>query len=312
MARTILALSNLLPAGLEPLEPEYTVLRLWKEKDPEAAIQKHQSDIVAIITGPGRTVSRKLIEALPNLEIISVFAVGTDNVDLDAARERGVAVTNTPGVTTADTADTAIALMLCLARRIVEGDAYVRVGKWPNGPLPLGVSLAGKTVGIVGLGAIGRAVAQRAEAFGMQAVYHGPRDKGLAYRFYPQLLEMAQDADFLVLCCPAGPETRHMVDGKVLKALGPEGFLVNVARGSIVDEDALLVALSNKFIAGAGLDVYDNEPVVPEAFFSMDNVVLLPHIGSATAETRGKMAHLVIENIRAHFNGEPLKTPVAA
>lgn len=312
MARTILALSNLLPAGLEPLEPEFTVLRLWKEKDPEAAIQKHQSDIVAIITGPGRTVSRKLIEALPNLEIISVFAVGTDNVDLDAARERGVAVTNTPGVTTADTADTAIALMLCLARRIVEGDAYVRVGKWPNGPLPLGVSLAGKTVGIVGLGAIGRAVAQRAEAFGMQAVYHGPRDKGLAYRFYPQLLEMAQDADFLVLCCPAGPETRHMVDGKVLKALGPEGFLVNVARGSIVDVDALLVALSNKFIAGAGLDVYDNEPVVPEAFFSMDNVVLLPHIGSATAETRGKMAHLVIENIRAHFNGEPLKTPVAA
>src|SRR5687768_13025066 len=150
MARTILALSNLHPVGLEPLEPDFEVIRLWKEKDPEAAIQQHQNDVVAVITGPGRTVSRKLIEALPNLEIISVCAIGTDNVDLDAARERGIAVTNTPGVTTDDTADIAMTLMLCLARRVVEGDAFVRVGKWPGGPLPLGVSLAGKTVGIVG------------------------------------------------------------------------------------------------------------------------------------------------------------------
>ncbi len=312
MARTILALSNILPAGLEPLESEFAILRLWKEKDPQAAIQQRQNDIVAIVAGPGRTVSRKLIEALPNLEIIGVFAVGTDNVDLDAARERGIAVTNTPGVTAQDTADAAMALILCLARRIVEGDAYVRVSKWPNGPLPLGVSLADKTVGIVGLGAIGAAVAARAEVFGMTVVYHGPRDKGAAYRFYPQLLEMAQASDFLVLSCPGGAETRHMVNADILKALGPDGFLINVGRGSIVDEEALLVALRNKSIAGAGLDVYDNEPYVPEALFSMDNVVLLPHIGSATAETRGKMAHLVIENIRAHFRGEPLKTPVAA
>lgn len=312
MAKSILALHNLHPVGLEPLEQEFDIIRLWKEPDPEQAIHRHRNDIVAIIAGPANQVSRKLIEALPNLEIISIFAVGTDNVDLQAAQERGIAVTNTPDVLTADTADTAIALLLAVTRRVVEGDAYVRVGKWLNGPMALGTSLAGKTLGIVGLGRIGAAIAKRAAAFDMKVVYHGRHEKDAPYRFYPQLLEMAQDVDFLILSCSGGPETKHLADQSVLKALGPDGFLVNVSRGSVIDEEALLIALRNKTIAGAGLDVYENEPHVPEALFSMDNVVLLPHIGSATTETRGKMGALVIENIAAHFKGEPLKTPVMA
>lgn len=312
MTRTILALSNLHPVGLEPLEEDFRIIRLWREKDPEKTIHEHRADVAAIIATPGRTVSRKLIEALPNLEIIANFGVGIDNVDVKAARDRGVTVTNTPDVLTADTADTALALMLCAARRVVEGDAYVRVGKWLNGDMPLGASLSGKTAGIVGLGRIGQAIAARAEAFGMRVIYHGRGEKDVPYRFYPQLEDLAQESDFLVLSCAGGPGTRAMVGADVLKALGPHGFLVNVARGSVVDEDALLIALRNKNIAGAGLDVYDNEPRVPDALFSMDNVVLLPHIGSATVETRSAMADLVIENIRAHFNGEPLKTPVAA
>ena len=312
MTKAILALNNIPPTGLEQLEADFKIIRLWQEDDPESVIHKHCNDIVAIISSYTRTVSRKLIEALPNLEIISNFAVGTDNIDLAAARERGVAVTNTPDILTGDTADTALALLLCLARRVVEGDAYVRVGKWLNGPMPLGVCLAGKTVGIVGLGRIGQAIADRATAFGMNVVYYGRQEKNVSFRFYPQLRDMAQDVDFLVLSCAGGCETKHIVDEAVLKALGPHGFLINVARGSVVDEEALLVALRNKDIAGAALDVYDNEPHVPEALFSMDNVVLLPHIGSATVETRGRMGQLVIDNILAYFNGEPLKTPVAA
>lgn len=312
MPKAILALSNIHPLGLEPLEEEFEVIRLWQEKDPESVIQQNQNDIVGIVATVGRMVSRKLIEVLPNLEIISNFAVGIDNIDLEAAEERGVIVTNTPDVLTADTADTALALLLAAARRVVEGDAYVRVGKWLNGPMPLATSLEHKKVGVVGLGRIGQAIAKRAAAFDMDVAYHGRSEKDVPYRFYPQLLEMAQDVDFLVLSCAGGPETKHIINEEVLNALGERGFLINVARGSVVDEEALLIALRNKNIAGAGLDVYENEPHVPEALFSMDNVVLLPHVGSATMETRTKMGQLVVDNIKAHFKGEPLKTPVAA
>ncbi len=312
MAKTILALSNIYPVGLESLEDDFKVIKLWKVTDPDNVIQECSNDIVAVISTAGRAVSRKLIEALPNLEIISNFAVGVDNIDLEAAKERGIAVTNTPDVLTADTADTALALLLAIARRVIEGDAYVRVGKWVNGSMALGVNLEGKTMGIVGLGRIGQAIAKRGAAFDMNIVYHGRSAKDVPYKFYPQLDDMAKDSDYLVLACSGGPETEHLVDAKILESLGPDGYLINVARGSVVDEEALLIALRNKNIAGAGLDVYENEPHVPEALFSMDNVVLLPHVGSATVETRSKMGHLVIDNIRAHFAGEPLKTPVAA
>lgn len=313
MTRTILALGTLLPHEMEELERDFSVIRLAKESDPEATLQQHRNDIVGIIASPMKKVNRHLIEALPNLEIICQFGVGIDNIDLQAAKERHIAVTNTPDLVTNDTADIALSLLLNCARRTVEADAYVRVGKWVNGPMPLGTSLTGKTVGIVGLGPIGQAVARRAEAFDMNVIYYARREKPeFSYSYYPELMKLAEDSDFMVLTVAGGAETRHLVNADVLKALGPQGYLINVARGSVVNEEALLIALRNREIAGAGLDVFDNEPHVPEAFFTMDNVVLLPHIGTATAETRKKMGQLVLLNLRAHFNGEPLKTPVAA
>jgi lactate dehydrogenase-like 2-hydroxyacid dehydrogenase len=311
MKKLILSTVALLPAEEESLDQHFDVLRLRREKDPEAAIQAHRQDIVGIASGMMK-VSRQLIEALPNLEIIATNSVGTDHIDLVAARERGVAVTNTPGVLTDDTADTALALLLATARRICEGDIYVRVGKWLNGDMPLGVSLSGKKAGIVGLGRIGQAIAKRCEAFGMEILYHGPRKKDVPYHYVDDVHALAQAADFMILACPGGPATAGLVDGPVLESLGPKGILINISRGSVVDEPALIAALQNRRILAAGLDVYAHEPHVPEAFISMDNVVLLPHIGSATVETRTVMGRLVVDNLLAHFNGQPLKTPVSA
>lgn len=313
MTQTILALGTLLPSEMDELERDFRVIRLSKELDPEAALQQHRNDIVGIISSPMKKVNRHLIQALPNLEIISQFGIGVDNIDLAAAAERHIVVTNTPDLVTNDTADIALSLLLNCARRTVEGDAYVRVGHWANGPMPLGVSLTGKTVGIIGLGRIGQAVARRALGFDMNVIYYGRQEKPeFSYSYYPDLMKLAEDSDFMILTVSGGPETRHLVNADVLKALGPDGFLINVARGSVVDEEALLIALRNRDIAGAGLDVFDNEPHVPEALYTMDNVVLLPHIGTATTETRKKMGQLVLQNLRAHFNGEPLTTPVAA
>jgi lactate dehydrogenase-like 2-hydroxyacid dehydrogenase len=288
-------------------------VRLYQEADPEATLQAIKQDVVGIVSAAGsKGVRRHLIEALPNLEIISQFGVGVDNIDLDAARERGIAVTNTPDVLTDDTADIAVSLLLALSRRICEGDMFVRVGKWAGGhALPLGVTPKGKTAGIVGLGRIGKAIAKRLVSFDMRIVYHGRRQKAdLAWPFYKDLEKMAADCDYLILAVPGGPDTHNMVGDRVLAALGPKGYLINIARGSVVDEEALVRALTNKTIAGAGLDVYANEPNVPEALKAMDNVVLLPHIGSATVETRTIMGEIVCSNLEAHFAGKPLLTPV--
>ena len=311
-SKALLVMGNSIQsAEMEELEKHFDVIRLWKEKDPEAVLQERKNDIVAIASVFFVPVSRTLIEALPNLEIISQFAVGYDNIDLQAAKERGIAVTNTPDVLTDDTADTALSLLLAISRRVCEADMYVRVGKWLNGPPPLGSSLTGKTVGIAGMGRIGQAIARRCEAFGMKIIYQGPRKKeGISYPYEPDLHKLAELSDYLVLACPGGAQTRHMVHEPVLNALGPKGFLINIARGSVVNEEDLIKALINKTIAGAGLDVYSNEPHVPEDLVKLDNVVLLPHIGSATVETRAIMGQLVIKNLLAHFNGDPLLTPV--
>ncbi len=312
MKRALLLLTNLiLPAEMAELEKHFEILPLAREKDPDALLHARRNDIVAIAASTSMPVSRSLIEALPNLEIIAQFAVGVDNIDLQAAKERGIAVTNTPDVLTDDTADTALSLLLAVSRRICEGDMYVRVGKWLNGPMPLGNSLKGKTAGIVGMGRIGQAIASRCEAFGMKIIYQGPRKKAdIAYGYEPDVEKLAEVSDYLILSCPGGAATHHLVHAPVLKALGPKGFLINVSRGSVVKEEDLITALTNKEIAGAGMDVFANEPHVPEAFFKMDNVVLLPHIGSATVETRAVMGQLVVKNLLAHFHGDPLLTPV--
>lgn len=313
MSQTILALCSLLPDEMQDLENHFHVLRLSKEDDPEKALREHSQDIVGIVSNMNTPVTERLIDALPNLEIVSQFAVGVDNIDLKATSQRGITVTNTPDVLTNDTADTALSLLLGVSRRICEADMYVRFGKWPEGAFGLGTSLAGKKAGIIGLGRIGRAIAKRLEAFDIEVAYYGRNEKtDVDYKFYKNLGTMAFDVDYLVVACPGGDETKHLVDLGVLEDLGSKGFLINIARGSVVKEDDLLVALSNRTIAGAGLDVFADEPNVPEAFFTMDNVVLLPHIGSATKETRSTMGQLVVDNIKAHFSGKPLKTPVAA
>lgn len=313
MARTVLSLSGIRPEDIARFEPDFEVLDLPQASDPEAALQNHRTDIVAIFCNALTPIRGTLIEALPNLEIISQRGVGVDNIDWEAVRKREIVVTNTPTVPSEDTADLAFGLILVLARRIVESDMFVRVGKWPRERPPTGVSLRGKTVGIVGLGHIGQAVAVRAQTFGMNVLYTGPREKpDQPYMFESNLENLAERADFLVLCCPDVPGTRHLIGHDILKALGPSGYLVNVARGAVVDEEALLIALRNREIAGAGLDVFENEPHVPEAFFSMDNVALLPHIGYATRETRQAMWELALENLLAYFRGEPVPSAVFA
>ncbi|HEY8963947.1 MAG TPA: 2-hydroxyacid dehydrogenase [Alphaproteobacteria bacterium] len=307
---TVLALSPLLPPEMARLEDHFHVVRLYNESDPEKTLQSVKNDVVAIISTPQTPVRASLMEALPNLEIIAQYAVGTDNIDLVTARARGVAVTNTPDVLTDDTADIAVALLLNLSRRIVEADMFVRVGKWGQMPMPLGVTPKGKTVGIVGLGRIGHAIAKRLTAFDMRVVYHGRKQKAdVAYPFFADLKRMASECDYLVLSCAGGPATQNLVNAEVLAALGSKGYLVNISRGSVVDEQALIDALRNKTIAGAGLDVYAHEPHVPAEYKSMDNVVLLPHIGSATMETRTIMGEIVLANLQAHFSGKPLITP---
>lgn len=314
MKKTILALGSLLPPEMDVLDQNFEVVRLWKEKDPEAKLQEVRNDVVAILsTFNGMPVTRRILESLPNVELIAQYGAGVNNIDIVAAKERAIAVTSTPDSPTRDTADTAVALILMTARRFVEADMFVRVGKWANGPFPAAMSVADKKVGICGMGRIGQAIAKRCAAFDMKVVYNAHRPKqGVSYPFYTDLVDMAAEVDFLVMACPGGESTHHIVNTPVLKALGPKGYLVNVARGSVVDTESLLIALSNKDIAGAGLDVYESEPSVPESLLSMDNVVLLPHIGGGTLETKTEMGQVVIANIMAHFKGEPLLTPVAA
>ena len=309
MKKTILALGTLLPPEMKQIERDFNLLRLWKETDPEEALKAHLTDIVCILSVAGKmAVTRRMIESLPNLELIVQFGVGVDNIDLAAAAERQITVTNTPDLVTNDTADTALALILCLLRRVVESDMSVRAGNWPR---ILGVTMTDKTVGIIGLGRIGTAIAKRCAAFDMKIAYHGRREKpDIPYQYYADLPQMAEACDILVCACPGGAETRYIVNRRVLNALGPNGYLVNIARGSVVNTEDLLLSLANREIAGAGLDVYENEPEVPHALKSMDNVVLLPHIGTATLETRTKMGQLVLANIAAHFEGKPPLTPV--
>jgi lactate dehydrogenase-like 2-hydroxyacid dehydrogenase len=300
------------PSTVELLETRFEVIKLFQSKDPEGDIQKHKNNVVAINCTIGQHITRKIIESLPNLEIIATFSVGFDHIDLEAAKERDIRVTNTPHVLAAETADTGMALLLATAKCIVEDDMYVRVGKWLNGDPPLGTSLGNKTVGIVGLGDIGSKVAKRCAAFDMNVVYYGPREKpNYDYKYYNDVAQMALDCDFLILTCPGGAATVNLVDINVLEALGAKGILINISRGSVVDEPALIKALQEGVIKGAGLDVFADEPHVPQELISMDNVVLLPHIGSATLETRTAMGQLVISNILAHFDGKELPAKVA-
>jgi lactate dehydrogenase-like 2-hydroxyacid dehydrogenase len=265
----------------------------------------------AIATEANHGADRALIERLPKLEIISVFGVGVDAVDLAAARERKLAVTNTPGILAEEVGDLAIGLMLASARNIVAADRYVRDGQWLRGPIGFGRSVSGKTMGVVGLGGIGRAIADRGAGFRMRVLYTGPRAKpGVPYTYVADVVELARQSDYLMVACKGGPDTRHLISEKVLDALGAKGTLVNVARGSVVDEAALVGALASGRLGHAALDVFENEPQVPKELLALDNVIVQPHHGSAAVETRTAMGQLMIDNISARLDDRPLLTPV--
>jgi lactate dehydrogenase-like 2-hydroxyacid dehydrogenase len=297
---------------LVPFRPEV-------QKELAARYRLHQLDslgeaagaIRGIVTNGHSGPGAELIDRLPKLEIIASASVGYDTIAVEHARARGIPVTNTPDVLNNDVADLAIALILMTARRLMAADAFVRAGKWRAGELPLGESAGGKRLGIVGLGRIGKAVARRAAAMEMEIAYTGRRKlDDVPYRYEPDLTALARDSDFLAVIVPLTEATRGMIDGAVLEALGPGGILINVARGAVVDEAAMVAALESGKLGGAGLDVFADEPNVPDALLGMENVVLAPHVGSATLETRRAMSQLTLDNLDAHFAGRPLLTPV--
>lgn len=296
---------------VEQLDAAFNVHRLWQAKHHSAFFNEIRDRVRAIATGGGHRTGADLMDELPKTEIIATMSIGLDHIDLSAAKARGIAVTNTPDVLTDDVADIGMALALAVARRLVVGDRYVRSGAWLKANLPLATKIGGATMGILGLGRIGLAIAKRAEVFGMKIVYHGPRAKaGVPYRYFADLKAMAAESDYLMVSCPGGAETRNLVDAGVLAALGSRGIVINIARGSVIDEPAMVKALQDGSLGGAGLDVFVDEPKVPEALFALDNVVLQPHVGSATHATRAAMGQLVVDNLKAHFAGRPLLTRV--
>lgn len=266
--------------------------------------------IRGIVTRSNVKVPAELLDRLPALEIISTFGVGYDGLPLAAAAARGIPVTNTPDVLNTAVAELCVGMLLGLLRQLPAADRFVRDGKWMSGTMPLGVSLSGKRVGIVGLGRIGKDIARRLEPFGVTLAYYGRSDQHIAYRFEGDLVQLARDSDVLIVAAPGGPETNKLIGPAVLDALGKSGYLVNIARGSLVDEAAMIAALEAKTLGGAALDVFEQEPHADARLAKLDNVLLAPHLGSATVETRQAMMDLVLENLRCHFAGEALPTPV--
>jgi lactate dehydrogenase-like 2-hydroxyacid dehydrogenase len=284
----------------------------WAAPSLEALVTEHGARVRGIATSGSTGASAALMDRLPKLEIVSCFGVGYDAIDVKHATKRGIVVTNTPGVLSDATAETALALLMALLRRVVAADRYLRAGKWLEKPYPLADQLAGRRVGILGLGRIGKEIAARCAAFKMTVAYCGrTRQPDQPYRYFASIGDMARNVDVLILSAPGTAETRRIVDRAVMAALGPKGALINVARGSLVDEAAMVEMLASGALGGAGLDVYESEPRVPPALFALENVVLLPHVGSATHETRAAMGQLVVDNLAAHFAGKKALTPVS-
>lgn len=296
---------------MEPLQTNYVLHKLWEANDKAALLQACAPQVRAIATRGELGASAELIAQLPALEIISCYGVGTDAIDLAAARARSIHVTNTPDVLTGDVADIAVGLALSAMRRLPAGDAYVRSGAWAQKNMDLATRLYGKRVGLVGFGRIGTTTAKRLSGFDVELGYFDQAARSDSpHRFFDSLTDLAEWCDLLIVTLAGGAATHSMVGADVLRALGPKGWLVNVSRGSTVHEPALLDALEKKQIAGAGLDVFWNEPRIDERFMALDNVVLQPHHASGTFETRQAMGQLVRDNLSAHFAGQPLLTPV--
>ena len=293
------------------LSARFEVVRLLDRPDRAAFLAAEGPGIVAVVTDGHRGVPPEVMAALPDLRVIASYGVGYDAIDAGAAAARGILVAHTPDVLNDEVADTAILLWLAVSRRLVPADRWVRSGDWAaKGAFPLTRSVQGRTVGILGMGRIGQAIAERAQAFRARVLYHSRTPRDVPYAHFPDLVQMARAADVLVCITPGGPGTRHLVDAAVIAALGPEGILINVARGSVVDESALVAALGSGRLGGAGLDVFEAEPEVPEALRALDKVVLTPHVGSATVETRTAMGDLVCDNLDRFLAAGTVLTPV--
>ena len=297
----ILVTAPLPPFLYEPLRADYRCHDYAVANDKPALLASVGSRVRGLVQGGGTVTPTLLLDALPALEIISVFGVGYDGVPVDYCRKRGLKVTNTPDVLTDDVADVAVALILMTGRGFVRANRFVHAGEWLRKGPELTTKLGGRTVGILGLGRIGKAIAARVQAMGMQVAYTGRKPQDVPYEFVDSLDALAARVDFLVVACPGGPATRHLVNERVLKALGAKGTLINIARGSIVDEAALARALADGTVKAAGLDVFEDEPHVPDALLAQDNAVLLPHVGSATRETRQAMGDLCKANLDKWF-----------
>jgi lactate dehydrogenase-like 2-hydroxyacid dehydrogenase len=307
----ILITAPMLPGVLSQLGARFTAHHLWEAPDRSALLREIGPRIRGLATSTlyGR-VGEDLLTHLPALEIIASFGVGYDNIDVDAAQARRVVVTNTPGVLTEETADLALGLLLATIRQIPAAERHLRDGQWLERPFPLSPSLRGRRVGILGLGDIGKAVARRLEGFAVEIAYCGRRPQPVPYAYYPTPLALASAVDVMIVLIPGGAATHHTVNAAVLEALGPEGILINVARGSVVDTQALIAALREGKIMGAGLDVFEDEPRVPSALLDHPGLVLLPHIGSGSVRTRAAMGQLVVDNLAHWFEGRGAITPV--
>jgi lactate dehydrogenase-like 2-hydroxyacid dehydrogenase len=298
---------------VDGLKAAFTLHTQAEAKDADALVAEVAPRVRGVaVSGPPGRVDSKLMQRLPKLEIVSNFGVGYDNIDAKFAGEHGIVVTNTPEVLTEEVADTALGLLLCTVREFPQAERYLRAGKWMQAQYPLTrATLRDRTVGMVGLGRIGKAIARRLEAFQVPVVYHSRKPQpDVPYRYYGKLLDMARDVDTLLVITPGGAETKNLINAEVLSALGPRGILINMARGSVVDEAALIKALKDRTIYSAGLDVFLKEPEVPKELLEMDHIVLFPHLGSSTVHTRQKMEQLVVDNLKAWAEGKPPLTPV--
>lgn len=283
----------------------FIVLDLPKSPEAATAFLKEHGSMIRGIALRKTKIDATFLDAVPALEIISSYSAGLDNVDMEAAKARGITIENTSNVLAEDVVNAAIGLALAVTRGLVSADAYVRSGVWPQlGQYPLGRSISRMKIGVVGLGTIGSVLANRLQAFGSQVAYYGPTRKPVALPYYDNLEDLATDCEMLILTCPLSPATHHLVNARVINALGPRGFLVNISRGPVVDEAALIAALAANRIAGAALDVFEHEPVVPEQLRNDSRLVLTPHIGSGTEETRRGMAENVVDTLARHFGLE--------
>ena len=310
MDKNLLIMTEMPQYFVNLADKNFNTHKLWMQNNEDQYLLEIKEKVDAIAVMGGYKITPSLMKNMPNLKIIACYGVGYDAIDIDYAKSLNIKVTNTPEVLNDEVADTAIALMLCVYKQIINADNFARSNSWINGDYPLTKKFTGTKLGIVGMGRIGKAIAKRAEAFDCKISYHSRNKKDVKYTYYNDLNELAQEVDTLCIITPGGKETEKLINKKVLDNLGKNGVLINVARGSVIDQDELINYLENKSILAAGLDVYTNEPNIPEKLISLKNTVLLPHIASGTVETRNAMGQLVFDNIKNYFENKPLISKV--